>query len=264
MTRTLSSLSLLDEVPWETRNLQRPSFALNSIFWRHPDESALASELESVHAFHQRAFVQARVPQQFWPTLRVLERHAFCFIESTLEPQIDLDGYTLQRALQGRNEFIPPLYRSGTPQIELADRTNQGLQSRVRDIARTAFVADRFHRDAQCAPAMASQRFVFWINDLWANPTRDIYVLRHLHHIAGFLVCRAGEVDLVAVCPINGRGLGRFLWLSVMNALFERGVPSVQTLISASNLPALNLHAHLGFRFANPAATFHLWLEPTR
>ena len=58
----------------------------------------------------------------------------------------------------------------------------------------------------------------------------------------------------------QGKGVGTSIWQTMLLRHRTEGVTSVETTISAHNLPAMNLYSRLGFSFTAAQTTFH-WLR---
>jgi ribosomal protein S18 acetylase RimI-like enzyme len=78
------------------------------------------------------------------------------------------------------------------------------------------------------------------------------------NELAGFLGFAGNRIVLNASSgKYRGKGLGKYLWSAACGELFSHGYGEIVSSISASNMPALNLYASLGFRFRNPLDVYH-------
>jgi ribosomal protein S18 acetylase RimI-like enzyme len=123
-------------------------------------------------------------------------------------------------------------------------------------ICRGAFRHDRFHRDFSVERARADLRYENWLKTL--HGSGKVYGLTWENEVAGFIAHEGGKLVLHALGEQHrGRGLARYLWSAVCVDLARRGQEELTSSISATNLPALNLYASLGFRFRKAIDLYH-------
>jgi ribosomal protein S18 acetylase RimI-like enzyme len=246
-------------VPWETRNLERASYALTPFFIEQPNEKMLLEEL--TRARQQGAlFVQGRFPQNEIGLMQLLQRHGFYWVESTLCPFSNLNKNTSLQAFRAdASQFLPRFYHSQELSFFRVSKTDAPLQEAVRKLAYASFSNDRFHHDPYCSEDMANQRFAFWISDLWADNDTISHVLARKEVPIGFVVSKDSDLILGGFAHGAGRGLGNYLFLAALDDLSRSGISYVQTLVSTHNIASLNWHARLGFQFRAPAVTMHFW-----
>ena len=126
----------------------------------------------------------------------------------------------------------------------------------VRAFADGAFLNGRFHRDFNVGRRLADARYSAWLKELC--DAGKCFGLLHEGDPAGFLCHEAGSLVLHALAErYRGRGLAKCIWSAVCRELFAQGQEELRSSISASNMPALNLYASLGFRFRNPKDIYH-------
>ena len=250
----------LEALPWETRNLGIASFSVSAAFVANPDGNTLTRRLADVRNAHGSFFVQAR----FTPDTRVaqiLEQSAFYFVEMVLSPHVTLSTYAVldrfvadpARVLSGRCD----LSELDVAEVAAGDRA---MAAAVKTIAGESFVDDRFHVDHNCDHETANRRYQFWVDDLLSDSGVRCHVLLLRTQPVGFLVSKRGDLLLAAFARrYAGAGLGEYFWLRVLHDLRLEGVKVVRTVVSASNLSALNLYGRLQFKFGAPRSTFHLW-----
>jgi ribosomal protein S18 acetylase RimI-like enzyme len=248
-------------VPWETRNLGTQSFALTEPFLDDPNKKILREALQEKIEEYGRIFVQARLGKQHLSVAPIIERSGFYFVESTLVPYSHLKkNQRLADFVNDRRAFVPQRFAPDKLDFSLLDKGNQEYQQRVRDIAAESFTDDRFHIDLNCRNELADRRYVFWVDDLFADDSTLFYTLDYGSETIGFMICRGENLLLAGFARsyVNS-GLGEYLWLAVLQDMQERGIVQVRTLISSNNTPVLNLYVRMGFKFKDPAATFHYW-----
>lgn len=254
--------SCLQPIPWETRNLGRPAFALSDTFLVAPDERVLTDALAAADREHSATFVQARFSPES-QRAALLGRHGFYFVETALSPSVHLGRCAaLQRFRSDVSAVVPRRWDVTDLALVPIGAADADLADAVRAIAAESFVDDRFHHDHGCPPALASRRYALWTDDLLDDATVIVRVLLLGAEPIGFMISRKGQLLLAGFSRrYAGAGLGEFLWLSSLSALYDDGVMQVRTVISTNNVPVLNLYARLGFRLGEPRSTFHRWSD---
>lgn len=136
----------------------------------------------------------------------------------------------------------------------------------LEDIARSAFAADRFHRDPHVPRSAADGRYASWIAEgMKAGDPISVYENERTSETMGFFHLRetgGGSIDisLAAMHPrFQGTGLGAVMYEAALSEWRDRGYDSATTRISASNLEVVNVFARLGFTFCRAQLTWHLW-----
>jgi len=252
----------LDPIPWETRNLGLPSFAVGASFLEHPDGTLLPRELADLRHAHARFFVQARFPPDT-RTSQILEANGFYFVEATVSPSVALAGYAeLDMFVEQRAGVLPKRYERSSFDLQRIGRSDHPLAAAVRTIAGESFVDDRFHVDHNCPAGVADARYRLWVDDMFDDETVRFDVLLLDARPIAFMASRRGDLLLAGFAPrYVSAGLGEYFWLRVLERLRSDGVARVRTLVSVSNVPILNLYARLNFKFRDPQSTFHLWVS---
>lgn len=251
----------LVSIPWETRNLGLQSFEVVDGFIHNPDEATLKRALKKKTGEHGQIFVQARVSKDNSHAVPLLERSGFYFIETVLVPYTKLKtNIVFERFVANKSEFLPAQYSPNDWTVTVFDRDDTSLCQRIRDIAAESFVDDRFHCDPRCDKAIADRRFSYWVDDLLADNDVIFYVIAYHGKTAGFMTRKSNNLVLGGLSrQYVGKGIGKFFWLSVLEDILNDGFSHVHTLIAVNNIPVLNLYVKLGFKFKDPAATFHYW-----
>ena len=256
----MSENDCLVNVPWETRNLGIQSFALGEHFLENYDEGVLRDSLQKKIQEHGRIFVQARLGK-YLPVAPIIERNGFYFVESTLVPYTPLrKNPKLAEFVRDRRSFVPSRYDTADLVFSLMDKGSQDDRRKIREIAAESFSDDRFHIDGSCSKEVADRRFVFWVDDLLDDDSVIFNILECRRDTAGFMARRGDNLILAGFArQFVNSGLGEYLWFAVLHDMQEEGIVQVRTLISCNNTPVLNLYVRMGFKFKDPAATFHYW-----
>ena len=168
-------------------------------------------------------------------------------------------------------ELSLPLRRLGAiapgwrPRARLRRAEGRDL-SALQDIARSAFRADRFHRDPHIPAATADGRYASWIAEgMTAGEPIFVYENERTSEVLGFFHLReSGErsidISLAAMHPrFQGTGLGAAMYEAALSESRDLGYDSATTRISAANLDVVNVFARLGFTFCRARLTWHLW-----
>lgn len=252
-------------LPYETRNLGIPAFEVSAAFLERPDGATLRACLAARAGECGDFFVQARVRVDTG-LISLLERGGFRYVESSLRPLAILDrNVALRDFVNDPASFLPARYGLADLGIVALDRSDRALCGAVRAIAGESFSDDRFHADHNCDNAVADRRFEYWVDDLMGDPLVAFDVMLLRRRAVAFMAHKSTDLILAGFSrQYAGAGLGDFLWLSVLRRLREAGHNRARTLISVRNIPVLNLHARLGFKFQEPRATFHYWSRSER
>jgi ribosomal protein S18 acetylase RimI-like enzyme len=129
------------------------------------------------------------------------------------------------------------------------------------DIARGAFNLDRLHADPFIPNEIADRQKEAWVRSGLAGGADRCFVVREAGVLAGFLLCRIVTgipvADLLAVAPAHRRqGHGRRLMEAAL-AHYADGYPSLRLATQDSNLDAVSIYRHLGFRQIGAELTYH-------
>ena len=108
-------------------------------------------------------------------------------------------------------------------------------------------------------PEDAARRYRFWLNDLSAQK-HEILTYRFKDEVIGLHIQRATDAvaDLVLTGVKRSHSLlGVPLWAEVLRLNRQRGIREAHTLISAANVPILNLYRRFEFQFDSLLLGFH-------
>lgn len=129
-------------------------------------------------------------------------------------------------------------------------------KNEILNICNGAFRHGRFHRDFNLSQLKADERYNSWLRQLVES--NSVYSLLYQKKTAGFIAVQNGALLLHAISKdFQGKGLAKYLWTPVCDALFEAGFDEISSSISVSNLAVLNLYTSLGFRFRSPVDVYH-------
>ena len=126
-------------------------------------------------------------------------------------------------------------------------------------ICRGAFRHGRFHRDFKLQHHLSDRRYDSWLKQLYDQ--KQVFGLKTNSQLAGFWAYSENKILLHALHQVfRGKGLAKFFWSAACDKLFSQGYGELQSSISASNMPILNLYVSLGFKFRNPQDIYHLMI----
>jgi L-amino acid N-acyltransferase YncA len=168
-----------------------------------------------------------------------LQRHGFYYVDTLLEPycsRAEFAGHRDSKAACTRNEKLEDLMA----------------------ICHGAFEHGRFHRDFNLPRAGADLRYDNWLRQVHA--AGDAWGLRYGGGLAGFIAVMHNRLVLHAMVPaFRGRGLAKYLWTTVCDALFAQGHHELCSSVSAANIAVIRLYQSLGFRLRHPVDVYHRW-----
>jgi ribosomal protein S18 acetylase RimI-like enzyme len=207
------------------------------------DRAALGCDSFELADAGAEALAQATAPGHYTVKVdplsdkRLLHENGFYYCDTLLEP------YCTRERLAGATHPDAQLTR----EAPLAD---------VLRIGHGAFSHGRFHRDFGIPRERADRRYDGWLEQL--HQAGKVCGLLHRGTLAGFIAAEDARLVLHAVAqPHRGRGLAKYWWTALCRELFAAGHREVTSSISATNAPALNLYASLGFRMRNALDVYH-------
>ena len=197
-----------------------------------------------------RALVYSRTRWEDLEVARRLGRALFYPVESTVNVSISL------------RRFDEPLGRApGAIRLRVAEDRDLPV---LKEIAGTAFAADRYHQDLHIPAGRADERFARWIERaLESGEPVFAYEESRTSEVLGFFHLRPStpqvvDLSLAAIkSSLRGSGLGAWMYQEVLRECRKRGFERAFTRVSLGNLDVLNLYARLGFSFGQSVLTWH-------
>jgi hypothetical protein len=233
--------------PWDERIFGYPCMEILGV--EAPDDVQLAGLLgkfdDEARARGVR-FAYTRIDGGSAPLKRVLHEAGFYYAESSYR--------ILHRKVQGSSHF-DKLIRRG-PELVLAEPSHFDA---IRQILADDFNHGRIHEDPWVERELAASRYRYWLSDL-ATQGHEIYVYLLRGEVIGTHIQRrdGAIADLVLTGVKRSHALlGVSLWAEVMHLARQQGVAEAHTLISAANLPIVNLYRNFEFHFDEFLCGFH-------
>jgi RimJ/RimL family protein N-acetyltransferase len=248
---TTSLILTWSKAPWDEVVCGFPVLQITNVQVLGNDANIDIRQFARVRDKLDACLVSCRLPHDSLKESMLLEEHGFRFIEMVLFPELDLAGFNA-----GAVDRLLPV-----------SRATESDMPRLLDIARAAFLNERFKMDHRLDPAISDQRFCNWVNSSLRHPTQELYTVKDGSCIVAFFVIESLSDGtcywhLNAVAPdAQGQGYGRCVWLSMLDQAARAGAKRVRSSIAARNHRVLNLYAKLGFSFLPPMMTFH-WVRP--
>lgn len=214
---------------------------------RAGDAGALSEDLQSAVRAWRKAgqwLVSCRVPEGSDSVIAALKSAGFLAVEVLV---------TLERPLDG-----------DLPNVEAPEPMSPEDAGACVEIARQAFVHDRFHADPRIPKDGADELKAKWIENSFAGRADKIVVIRERNAPVGFCACVVRDqlpaIDLIATVPhMQGRGLGRRLVAGALAVYADRAaVMRVGT--QAFNERSIRLYSAMGFAEVSRAHTLH-WVN---
>ncbi len=135
------------------------------------------------------------------------------------------------------------------------DMAKENSPKEILDLADGAFYG-RFHRDFNIDPQLADLRFSEWIKDF--DISKEIFSLQYRGKLAAFFAFKDHKIRLHAIgSAFKGQGLAKYLWSLACRELFQKGYQELESSISISNSPVVNLYYSLGFKFKDATDIYH-------
>ena len=258
-----TNLNIFNETPWEERNLGIKSFTLNEACLTSLDQQTLTDALACLQQDFKKFFIFARLPKAHLELAHSLQQCGFYLVEGTVCPVIQFNKSRNIKAFSDNSlQFIPARFRHKSINFITLDHRQDAAIKAVSEIAKESFSNDRFHEDFQCPKDTANRRFELWICDLLHNKEVIFDIIEVNGETAGFMARKENHLIIAGFSKKYIRaGLGDYLWLGSLQRMQENGLRYAETLVSTNNIPSLNLHSRLGFKFRNPQYSFHRWQQ---
>jgi len=140
----------------------------------------------------------------------------------------------------------------------------------VLNIARSAYVYDRFHADAALPKETADAANEVWVRNACMGRTADaVVVVCDGDDVVGYASCKVdaeaadclgvslGSITTVATAaPLRRKGIGRSAILAALDWFRQHRVEAVDAGIQLQNIPAARLYERCGFQQADISLTF--------
>jgi ribosomal protein S18 acetylase RimI-like enzyme len=232
-------------VPWDTQILGVPVAQISELHVTDPVAAARDyEEFASWCAQESIALCSCRVPAERVADSIFLEERGFRYIELNYLPRLE--------QLQSRS----------LPQdtLRVAPATPQDREL-LADMAAQVFRHGRFHQDPRIDPALGDRRYGAWMWNAFERATQRVLKCLLEDAVVGFFVVESPQAgycfwSLTGLAPgLQGRGLGKRVWQTMLRQHQAEGVHTVSTSISSHNVPVFNLYVTLGFRFPKPSVT---------
>jgi dTDP-4-amino-4,6-dideoxy-D-galactose acyltransferase len=180
-------------------------------------------------------------------TLHALEGAGFITVDGLLTIALDLSRH---KSIESSSHNF---------QIRLATSDDA---DRVADLARTAFIYDRFHADPFITSERADELHATWLSNSCTGAAADAVVLAEDHTgLLGFITCTlqhdtrkqlgrmVGTVVMVACAEsARGRGVAYHTLMAALEWFREQGCEIVDSGTQVRNIPCLGLFQKCGFR----------------
>jgi dTDP-4-amino-4,6-dideoxy-D-galactose acyltransferase len=191
-------------------------------------------------------------------SIHVLEANGFITVDGILTFALDLINH---KRIEGDYDFI---IRLGTA----ADA------EQAAELARTAYLYDRFHSDPHIDTERADQLHATWLGNACAGKTGDgVIVAEDESGLLGFVTCTlqsdtavtlggtVGTIVLVAAAKrARGRGIGYATTMAAVEWFKEQGCEMVEVGTQLRNIPASRLYQKCGFRLVGSSISLRLLL----
>jgi GNAT superfamily N-acetyltransferase len=229
---------------WDTQQFGFPAARLDVCFaqGRHPESRRRKAELVRHVVEECRAegirHLSARIPAQELSTVHALEETGFEY-------------------LGGLQTFSTIPARSARAESYFNIRTVRRQDvSQLLEIARTAFVYDRFHCDPALPEGVADRLHVEWVKNCCSGSQADVvFVAAAGSEVIGFLTCSidretaTGTIGLVATAQNSRRsGVARGLTYAALEWFEKQQTRQVEVGTQLANIPAARVYQSCGFK----------------
>lgn len=207
--------------------------------------------------------LSARVDASDLAGLHALERAGFVTLDGLLTFALELERGDDPLPESGTGVDLEALSRNaGGVQLRLA---TPGDADAAAELARHAFIYDRFHSDPAIAPERADHLHAVWLYNACARQAADAVVLAEDDGgLEGLVTCQLqrdtpgylrkliGTIVLVATAErARGQGIARLATQGALAWFRQQGCATVQVGTQLRNIPASRLYEGLGFRLVS-------------
>ena len=253
-----SGLASVTHLPWDSEHLGLPAARLDHLVASgaydeqyHKKRALLATALK--HAEKEDIqHLSVRVDASDLSSLHVLESGGFITVDGILTFCLDLDAKSGE---SGEGQQVPLI----GIRLRLATRADSEA---VAELARSAYVYDRFHADPLITARRADNLHADWLRNSFGGAAADtVLLIQDENGLLGFITCKVqqdtrshlgksvGTIVMVATADrARGKGIGRALTLAALDWFRERRTGIVEVGTQLRNIPAIRLYQRCGFR----------------
>jgi len=234
--------------PWDERVFGHPCAEITRLDAATADDTTIAMLLARFDEWAVQEGVRFAYGR-FTPTSaekRTLHQAGFYFAEAS---------YRIRHTRIQSTEAFDRLIRPG-PVLEPAREEDFPA---LQDILAADFQHGRIHEDPWVSPEEAARRYRLWLLDL-VTQKHEVLTYRLKGEVIGLHVQRATDTvaDLVLTGVKRSHALlGVPLWAEALRLNRLQGIHEAHTLISAANVPILNLYRRFEFQFDALLLGFH-------
>lgn len=241
-----SAIARLRLTPWDQRSLGLRTAELLEITGTDSDLSELWTHIDSWLLQHRIEYSFGRIAADAPNLKEALQNLGYHFIETSM---------LLSRT---RTDEWPRVSKS--LKLELGAASPDDLAD-LRDIATNDFHHGRFLEDSTIQPNLARARTSGWLDDLHE---RENLKSARLHGKNIGFAADTLNVDGVADLILYGVSsnfpmLAVPLWVAALQRLNDMGAKRYQAMVSAANIPMINLYLRLGFSVTSVHYGFRKW-----
>jgi L-amino acid N-acyltransferase YncA/ribosomal protein S18 acetylase RimI-like enzyme len=183
-------------------------------------------------------------------------------------------GFELIDGIQTFSARLPVTVPPATTAFEIRLYRDEDL-SQILDIARTAYVFDRFHADASLSASKADRVNETWVRNCCLGRMADaVIVASSRNAVVGYVTCKidaeatrtlsigCGVIGMVATAASSRTaGVALAATRGALDWFQERGVAVVEVGTQLRNVGAGRLYERSGFRLARVSLTFRKWIN---
>lgn len=235
------------DAPWDERTLGYPCLEITAV--AGDADAALGDllrEFDAVARTRSTGFAYARISADARAQRRAFAAAGFYFAESSYRlahTQVQRSG-DLDRWIR-RGAALRPATPDDYPAMEA--------------ILESAFEHGRFHEDPYISREVAGLRYRRWLGDLVVQGA-ELYAYVAGADLIGLHVQKRHDdiADLILTGVQTSHALmGVPLWAEVMRLVRTQGAREARTLISAANVPIMNLYSRFSFTFQALLCGYH-------
>lgn len=256
---TILGFTSLSVLPWDSGQIGLPAaridylVATGNYVEQHQIKEALLSTALQYATRHGVRHLSVRLNASDLSGLHALEQAGFITVDSILTFALDVSD-------------MPLAELNGDIDIRLAIPSDGAATA---ELARQAYVYDRFHSDPYIPSKRADELHATWLRNSCAGGAADAVVLAEKNQsLLGFVTCKLqrdtkthlgeliGAIVLVATTKeARRRGIARATTLAALDWFRQQDAVIVEVGTQVRNIPASRLYESCGFRLINASTS---------
>ena len=220
-------------IPWDTKVIGKNVIEINNSF---DIDKKVYNEFEAnLSLLHSPYMLFCKVPINDINRIHFLEEYGYRYIETQF--------HILKRIQEKYKIHLG---------IEYSPIEDKDLAS-ILDIAKTTFDTDRYSIDPFIGKTLAGERYSNWILDSINNEKYQLFKYISDNDIVGFHFIKVEDEKAFGLLggvkqEYKSTGIGFYINLMFNNLLYDKGIKTLDTHISAANMDIFNIDIYMQYK----------------